>query len=77
MNTGIQDAFNLGWKLATVAQGAAPAWVLDTYEAERRRVAAKLVGFTDRAFGAITSRTWVAYVLRALVPEVRQILPYE
>jgi 2-polyprenyl-6-methoxyphenol hydroxylase-like FAD-dependent oxidoreductase len=38
MNTGIQDAHNLGWKLAAVADGAAPA-LLDTYEAERRPVA--------------------------------------
>ena len=34
MNTGIQDAYNLGWKLAFV-MGGAPDWVLDTYEEER------------------------------------------
>jgi 2-polyprenyl-6-methoxyphenol hydroxylase-like FAD-dependent oxidoreductase len=39
MNTGIQDAYNLGWKLASVAKGASPA-LLDSYEAERRPVAA-------------------------------------
>jgi 2-polyprenyl-6-methoxyphenol hydroxylase-like FAD-dependent oxidoreductase len=39
MNTGIQDAYNLGWKLAAVAKGASPA-LLDSYEAERRPVAA-------------------------------------
>ncbi|MGK3208680.1 FAD-dependent oxidoreductase [Amycolatopsis sp. MEPSY49] len=39
MNTGIQDAHNLGWKLAAVAKGASPA-LLDSYEAERRPVAA-------------------------------------
>jgi 2-polyprenyl-6-methoxyphenol hydroxylase-like FAD-dependent oxidoreductase len=38
MNTGIQDAHNLGWKLAAVAKGASPA-LLDSYEAERRPVA--------------------------------------
>src|SRR2546421_2082309 len=36
MNTGLQDAFNLGWKLALVCRGAAGAGLLDTYEAERR-----------------------------------------
>jgi 2-polyprenyl-6-methoxyphenol hydroxylase-like FAD-dependent oxidoreductase len=39
MNTGIQDAYNLGWKLAAVARAASPA-LLDSYEAERRPVAA-------------------------------------
>ncbi|MBZ6475397.1 FAD-dependent oxidoreductase [Streptomyces griseocarneus] len=38
MNTGIQDAYNLGWKLAAVLEGASPA-LLDTYEHERRPVA--------------------------------------
>jgi 2-polyprenyl-6-methoxyphenol hydroxylase-like FAD-dependent oxidoreductase len=39
MNTGIQDAFNLAWKLALVYQGAAGPSLLDSYEAERRPVA--------------------------------------
>ena len=38
MNIGIQDAFNLGWKLAQVLQGGAPAPLLDTYHAERHPV---------------------------------------
>ena len=38
MNTGIQDAYNLGWKLAAVLSGANPA-LLDTYQAERMPVA--------------------------------------
>ncbi|MBX3379001.1 MAG: FAD-dependent monooxygenase [Phycisphaeraceae bacterium] len=39
MNTGLGDAFNLGWKLAMVCKGQADAALLDTYEAERRAVA--------------------------------------
>eukprot|EP00850_Spirogloea_muscicola_P009468 SM000053S17425 [mRNA] locus=s53:359446:362725:+ [translate_table: standard] len=39
MNTGIQDAHNLAWKLAMVHQGLAPEVLLDTYDAERRPVA--------------------------------------
>lgn len=39
LNSGIQDAQNLGWKLALVARGLAPDRLLDTYEAERRPVA--------------------------------------
>ncbi|MFB7668870.1 FAD-dependent monooxygenase [Kitasatospora sp. NPDC056138] len=37
MNTGAQDAYNLGWKLAAVLKGADPL-LLDTYEDERRAV---------------------------------------
>ena len=43
MNTGLQDAFNLGWKLALVCRGEAGAGLLDTYEAERRPVAELVV----------------------------------
>jgi 2-polyprenyl-6-methoxyphenol hydroxylase-like FAD-dependent oxidoreductase len=35
MNTGMQDAWNLGWKLALVARGVANPRLLDSYEAER------------------------------------------
>lgn len=46
MNTGIQDAHNLGWKLAAVAFGASPT-LLDTYEAERRPVAAHVLELSN------------------------------
>ncbi|GAA1559767.1 FAD-dependent oxidoreductase [Kribbella lupini] len=46
MNTGIQDAYNLGWKLAAVAQGASSA-LLDSYEAERRPVAADVLALSN------------------------------
>jgi hypothetical protein len=45
LNTGVQDAYNLGWKLGHVLQGAAPA-LLDTYEAERLPVAASVLGLS-------------------------------
>jgi 2,4-dichlorophenol 6-monooxygenase len=38
LNTGIQDAHNLAWKLAAVVKGSAPDSLLDTYESERRPV---------------------------------------
>ena len=50
MNTGIQDAWNLGWKLALVARGQADPRLLDTYEAERWPVGRLLLRTTDRAF---------------------------
>ena len=49
MNTGIQDAYNLAWKLALVASGAAPETLLDSYEAERRPVGAEVVARTRAA----------------------------
>ncbi|QJU54661.1 FAD-dependent monooxygenase [Herbiconiux sp. KACC 21604] len=46
LNLGIQDAFNLGWKLAAVVKGAAPESLLDSYEAERRPVAEQVLTLT-------------------------------
>ena len=46
MNTGIQDSHNLGWKLAAVAKGASPT-LLDSYEAERRPVAAHVLALSN------------------------------
>ncbi|HET7014165.1 MAG TPA: FAD-dependent monooxygenase [Streptosporangiaceae bacterium] len=43
MNTGIQDAMNLGWKLAATVRGWAPPGLLDTYHSERHPVAARLL----------------------------------
>ncbi|KAN0078969.1 FAD binding domain containing protein [Elaphomyces granulatus] len=49
MNTSIQDAFNLGWKLRQVLNGHASPRVLGTYESERRPVAEDLIAF-DRGY---------------------------
>jgi 2-polyprenyl-6-methoxyphenol hydroxylase-like FAD-dependent oxidoreductase len=49
MNTGIQDAYNLAWKLALVLRGVAPESLLDSYEAERRPVGADVVARTVAA----------------------------
>lgn len=53
MNTGIQDAYNLGWKLAAVLQGA-PEELLDTYEEERLPVAANVLGLSSRLYKQIS-----------------------
>ena len=47
MNTGIQDAVNLGWKLAGAVHGWAPPWLLDSYERERHPVGAQVLKLTD------------------------------
>ncbi|MEU9207712.1 FAD-dependent monooxygenase [Streptomyces sp. NPDC048415] len=56
MNTGIQDALNLGWKLALVCRDRAPEELLETYETERAPVGRSVLRFTDRAFTIGTSR---------------------
>ncbi|HEX2134963.1 MAG TPA: FAD-dependent oxidoreductase [Microvirga sp.] len=67
MNTGIQDAYNLAWKLALVVQGRADPALLDTYEQERVPVARQLLRTTDRAFRLIVADNWVAGLLRTRV----------
>lgn len=64
MNTGLQDAHNLAWKLALVVAGRADDTLLDTYEAERMPVAHRLLETTDRAFRFVVSRSWLAGVVR-------------
>jgi 2-polyprenyl-6-methoxyphenol hydroxylase-like FAD-dependent oxidoreductase len=56
MNTGIQDAYNLGWKLGSVLAGA-PDALLDTYEEERLPVAANVLGLSTKLHKQITSQT--------------------
>ena len=46
LNTGVQDAVNLGWKLAQVVKGTSPESLLDTYHAERHPVAARVLSNT-------------------------------
>jgi 2-polyprenyl-6-methoxyphenol hydroxylase-like FAD-dependent oxidoreductase len=71
MNTGIQDAWNLGWKLALVGRGIADEALPDTYDAERRPVGGFVVRFTDRAFAVATSTNPLVRALRTrLVPRV-------
>jgi 2-polyprenyl-6-methoxyphenol hydroxylase-like FAD-dependent oxidoreductase len=74
MNTGLQDAHNLAFKLADVLHGRRKDAWLDRYEAERRPVARTLVATTDRIFGLVTSQRRTLRALRALaVPLVAPI----
>jgi 2-polyprenyl-6-methoxyphenol hydroxylase-like FAD-dependent oxidoreductase len=67
MNTGLQDAYNLGWKLALVVQGRANSALLDSYEQERQPVAQRLLATTDRLFMLLVSDGWFAKMFRANV----------
>jgi 2-polyprenyl-6-methoxyphenol hydroxylase-like FAD-dependent oxidoreductase len=63
MNTGIQDAANLGWKLAAVLDGADPA-VLDTYQAERHPVGRLVLRTSGATIRMMTLRAWPLRMLR-------------
>jgi len=67
MNTGLQDAYNLAWKLALVVKGRAPESLVDTYAEERMPVAKRLLETTDRAFRVVVSDSWLAGLLRTHV----------
>jgi 2-polyprenyl-6-methoxyphenol hydroxylase-like FAD-dependent oxidoreductase len=71
MNTGIQDAWNLGWKLALVVHAQADDRLLDTYHSERWPVGRTLLRATDRLFGmfarSVSGSQAVMWLRRALV----------
>jgi 2-polyprenyl-6-methoxyphenol hydroxylase-like FAD-dependent oxidoreductase len=69
LNLGVQDAFNLGWKLAAQVRGWAPDTLLDTYQAERHPVAADVLENT-RAQAALLSPDPGARAARRLLTEL-------
>ncbi|MFC5148792.1 rifampin monooxygenase [Streptomyces aureoversilis] len=71
LNLGIQDAFNLGWKLAAEVDGWAPEGLLDTYHAERHPVAADVLDNT-RAQMELISLEPGARAVRRLVSELME-----
>ncbi|MFG2671631.1 FAD-dependent monooxygenase [Streptomyces sp. NPDC048445] len=77
LNTGIQDAFNLGWKLGLVTREDAPAELLDTYGGERRPVAQRVIANTRAQAGLMrpdpARAPLQAYVTRLFsLPEVNR-----
>jgi 2-polyprenyl-6-methoxyphenol hydroxylase-like FAD-dependent oxidoreductase len=67
MNTGIQDAYNLAWKMALVLKGAANEGLLDTYDEERLENAKNLLRTTDRMFQLAAGPEWFLSFLRTNV----------
>ena len=67
MNTGLQDAYNLAWKLALVVKGEADPALLDSYNEERLPVAQRLLATTDRGFKLVVSDSWLAGLMRTKV----------
>ena len=67
MNLGINDAANLGWKLAEVVAGRAPGALLDTYGAERRPAAQQVMAFTDNMVRFVLETSPVKRALRRVM----------
>ncbi|HEX8174179.1 MAG TPA: FAD-dependent monooxygenase [Pyrinomonadaceae bacterium] len=67
MNTGIQDAYNLAWKLAFVIKGWAGEELLETYNEERLQNAKRLLETTDRIFELAAGTNWLLGLLRTTV----------
>lgn len=75
MNTGLQDAHNLAWKLAFVIQKKASENLLDSYEEERRPLALRIIRYTDLAYSLMTTNFFFIRFLRLkLAPMVLPLL---
>ena len=75
MNTGIQDGYNLAWKLAWVLKNGADRKLLDTYNEERLPNAEALMKTTDRFFNLVAGRNWIfAFIRLYIFPYVAQFL---
>ncbi|MEZ4238196.1 MAG: FAD-dependent monooxygenase [Myxococcota bacterium] len=72
LNLGLQEAFNLGWKLAATLRGWAPPGLLDTYEAERRPAAADVLENT-RAQGLLLTTEPGPQAVRRLLAELMDV----
>ena len=72
LNIGIQDAVNLGWKLAQVVKGAALESLLDTYHAERHPIGARVIKHT-LAITALSRGDERTNALREMLPEVMRM----
>ncbi|WP_448702562.1 FAD-dependent monooxygenase [Mucilaginibacter sp. AW1-3] len=71
MNTGLQDAYNLSWKLAAVINKQTGSGILDTYADERMPVAKELLKTTDRAFKFILSDSfWMTLFKKWVLPRI-------
>jgi len=76
MNTGIQDGYNLAWKLAMVLKHSAHVSLLDTYNEERLPNAKRLTETTDRMFNLAAGTDWFVSLIRTTIfpPMARYIL---
>ncbi|HLL17430.1 MAG TPA: FAD-dependent oxidoreductase, partial [Rubrivivax sp.] len=75
-NSGVQDADNLGWKLALVIQGRAPDSLLDSYDAERRAAADENIVNSTRSTDFMTPKSHASRLLRDAVLSLAAQWPF-
>jgi 2-polyprenyl-6-methoxyphenol hydroxylase-like FAD-dependent oxidoreductase len=71
LNTGFQDAFNLGWKLAYIEKGWASASLVDTYRDEREAIANLIANVTSRTTEYLTATAWHQRFKRRVLTRLR------
>lgn len=75
MNTGLQDAYNLAWKLAGVLNGKLNQSILNSYADERMPVARDLLNSTDRIFNVVTSQSWANNLFKKYIaPQILKFI---
>ncbi|TQS28285.1 monooxygenase [Microbispora sp. KK1-11] len=75
LNVGVQDAWNLGWKLAATVRGWAPGGLLDTYHAERHPVGAATLRLTRGQTALMTTFTPETLALRSVLDDAIARVP--
>jgi 2-polyprenyl-6-methoxyphenol hydroxylase-like FAD-dependent oxidoreductase len=79
MNTGIQDSYNLAWKIAMVLNGTAPQTILDSYNEERIPIAEEIIKFSAKTLDNGLYQSWFSSIMRRLmlsiVPFLTRHLP--
>ncbi|KAF9906866.1 hypothetical protein EC991_000230 [Linnemannia zychae] len=77
MNTGLQDSYNLSWKIALVLHGMAPKTLLDSYEAERKPVADGIIKFSAKLLDMGLAQDFVRRTFKRIAASIAPyILPY-
>jgi 2-polyprenyl-6-methoxyphenol hydroxylase-like FAD-dependent oxidoreductase len=76
MNTGIQDAFNLGWKLAFAVKGELSQKILSTYDAERHQIGKKILRTSDFLLSSLLLRQRLLRQMRELLFRIFIPLPF-
>lgn len=78
MNTGLQDAWNLAWKLDFAARGFATDGLLESYTEERHRVGKQVIATTDALTRAMGTSNMLAQAVRnAVIPLISKLAPFQ
>lgn len=75
MNTGIQDAANVSWKIIIALKNKGNTALLESYDSERRRIGEKLLKYTDRLFSIVSSQNkWIDKVRNIVFPHIIRLV---